>query len=229
MQRSSAYAPRRHPFYALPLAIQAPIAVGLALLALWPVTFLFRSPLAWLFAPLMASWGFFATTPFLRMVGFYRYYSPYLCVMLPTRRRLDVHLGTSFDHLLTLRPRDRGSPARRLMLRGALDGLLAIARDIEQGTLPETVIIEGTSWFFTERTARRLGFELVAPSWFGRLIPIVISLDIMLMSSFTRGRFHLPAVGRVRRARTTGARLLAQQARIREIRDRLARSDEPAQ
>lgn len=214
---------RPHPFYALPPPLRAPLALVLAVLAVAPLGTLVVEPLAWLALPLMASWAFFATTPLLRAVGFYRYYSPYLCAMLPTARRLDVHLGTSFDHLLTLRPGDAGAQARARLLVGALEGLIAIAEEVDAGTLPPDITVEGTSWFFTPSTVHRLGFETTPPTWFGRVVPFVIALDIIAMASFTRGRLTWPRITQVRRAVTTGARLSAHRARLLALRDRLAR------
>ena len=216
-----------HPFYALPRGLQHVAAVVLFALAVAPPLLVFRWPLLVLAAQLMASWGFFATTPLLRAVGFYRYYSPFLCAMVPTRRRLDIHLGTTFDHALTVWRGEPGRVARNRVLVGALDGLLAIAGEVEAGRLPEAVRVEGTSWFFTERAAQRLGFELARPTWLGRLIPFVIALDITAMASVTQGQLTLPRVHRVHRAVTTGARLLARRSHLEALRDRLAR-DLPA-
>lgn len=214
---------RPHPFYALPGVVRVPSSIGLAALAVAPLPLLWVEPWTWLLAPLMASWGFFATTPLLRMIGFYRYYSPYLCAMVPTPRRLDIHLGTTFDHTLTLRAADRGAQARASLLVGALDGLIEIADQVEQGRIDVDATIEGTSWFFSESTVRRLGFELAEPTWLGRLIPFLIALDIMWMTQFTRGRWAWPRLNRVHRAVTTGARLLEHRGRLRSLRSRLAR------
>lgn len=215
---------RPHPFYALPCWLRAPLTLVLAAAAVAPLGLLLESPWWALALPLMASWGFFASTPFLRALGFYRYYSPYLCAMLPTPHRLDIHLGTTFDHALTMRPRDVGAVARAELLVGALDGLLAIVRQVERGHISGDVRVEGTSWFFTESTVRRLGFELAPPTWFGRLVPFLIALDIWVMTSFTRGQLASPQISRVRRAVTTGARLVAHRSKLEALRARLARS-----
>lgn len=214
---------RPHPFYALSPILRAPVTLALAVLAVAPLALLWVWPWSWLLTPLMASWGFFATTPFLRAVGFYRYYSPYLCAMVPTPQRLDIHLGTTFDHVFTMRASERGGVARARLLVGALDGLIEIATQVEQGTVDRSATIEGTSWFFSESTIRRLGFEPAAPTWLGRLIPFLIALDITMMTSFTRGALVWPRISRVSRAVTTGARLLEHRDRLRALRSRLVR------
>ena len=217
-----------HPFYRLPLAVQWAIALPLALSTLLPFILALHNPWILLGSPLWVSWGFFASTPLLRLVGVYRYYSRYLCVMFPTQRRLDIHLGTTFDHVPGLRLRNRGRVARSQLLVGALDGLIAIADQVDAGQLSPDVTVEGTSWFFTASTVERLGFELAPPTWLGRAIPWLIALDIALMYSFTQGRIALPPTRGVRRARTTGATLLAHRPRLVALRDRLQRSAERA-
>ncbi|HHO51630.1 MAG TPA: hypothetical protein ENK18_12335 [Deltaproteobacteria bacterium] len=215
---------RAHPFYRLPLLLQLPLAVLLFVAALAPWLLALQVPLLWLAAPLLLSWTVFATTPLLRLLGFYRYYSPYLCVMLPSSRRLDIHLGTSFDHLLTMRPWDLGRAAHAALLVGALDGLLAIAGEVERGTLEGDVVVEGTSWFFTASSAERFGFELAAPTPFGYLTVIVSLFDILMMYSFTHGHPTFPPIRGIRRAVTTGGKLLTQRRRLLALRDRLARA-----
>ena len=212
-----------HPFYRLPLGVQRVLACVLAASSLLPFGVAWHVPWVLIATPLWISWGFFASTPLLRWVGVYRYYGPYLCAMFPTSRRLDIHLGTTFDQLLTLRWADRGRIARAQLLAGALEGLLAIADDVERGHVPAEVTVEGTSWFFTASTARRLGFELAPPTLVGRLIPWLIAIDILLVYSFTQGRFAIPPMRGVRRACTTGQRLLEHRDKLHALHERLVR------
>lgn len=215
---------RAHPFYRLPLLLQLPLAVLLAAASLLPWLLALQVPLLWLATPVWLSWTVFTTAPLLRLIGFYRYYSPYLCAMLPNSRRLDIHLGTSFDHLLTMRPWDLGRTAHAALLVGALDGLLAIAGEVERGVLDRDVVVEGTSWFFTESSAERFGFELAPPTPLGYLSVFVSLFDIVWMYSFTHGHPTFPPIRGIRRAITTGSKLLAQRNRLLALRNRLARA-----
>ncbi|MBX2797850.1 MAG: hypothetical protein KTR31_09285 [Myxococcales bacterium] len=213
----------RHPFYRLPKPLIALATLALSVLALVPVAAAVRWPWLWLAFPLIISWGWFASTPLLRALGVYRYYSPFLCAMWPSKRRLDIHLGTSFDHAFALRPSDAGRTAQAKVLAGALDGLIAIADDVDRGHLDPDVRVEGSSWFFSPSTARRLGFRIEQPHLVGRLIPWLIVLDIAAMYSFTRGRLAWPPRLSVRRAATTAGELLAHRDQLTLMRDRLRR------
>ena len=85
-------------------------------------------------------------------------------------------------------------------------------------------MVEGTSWFFTRSTVERLGFTLQPPTLVGRLVPLIVALDVVLMYSFTQGRPAIPRLFGVRRAVTTGRSLLAHRPTLVSLRDRLARS-----
>ena len=181
-----------------------------------------------LMVPLMAVAAQFFTAPVLYLIGHLRYYSPLLLVEGPTPALYRIHGGTSFDYFVHLRWADRGAPARRKTMRWYLQGLLAIADEVEAGKVPGSVRIVGTSYVFGERTARRLGFTVEPPDPAMRGGLMLNYLNLFWKYSFARGRLAFPNLKRIRQAATTGDELLRHRPRIQALLDRIARDRDGA-
>jgi len=175
---------------------------------------LLRFPAAVVAIPLLLSTYQLSITPAFRLLGIYRYHSPMLKVTIRTSRIYEIHGGTNFDYLLHLRWSERGPAAARKVMILYLEGLLDIARKVAQGTLPRSVTIAATSYFFRDQSAERLGFTILEPSLRLRLNLVANLLDLILMYSFTRGRLAFPQIWRVRQAVIRGEQLLAHQSSI---------------
>ncbi|HEV2147840.1 MAG TPA: hypothetical protein VGR37_10595 [Longimicrobiaceae bacterium] len=163
----------------------------------------------------------FVTAPLAYLLGHYRYLSPMLLVEKPTLEEYRIHGGTNFDYFVHLRWRDRGPSAARKTLRYYLEGLLALADEVEQGRLPAELRIVGTSYIFTPSTARRLGFTMEEPAR-GALLGLYLNyLNLLWKHSFARGRLAFPDVHRIRQAATTGGTLVRHRPRIEALLRRL--------
>jgi hypothetical protein len=186
--------------------------------------------IAWLLLfPLWMPLIQFASAPLLHLLGHYRYYSPMLLVEKPTAEEYRIHGGTNFDYFVHLRWRDRGPPAARKTLRFYLQGLLAIADDVEDGRLPGELRIVASSHIFTPTTARRLGFELEPVGTTARLGLYLNYGNLLWKHSFARGRLAFPDLGRIRQAATTGERLARHRGSIEGLLRRLERTPPSAE
>ena len=156
----------------------------------------------------------FTMAPFFKMVGVYNYVSPMLLVYGATSEKYELHSGTPFDILFLFSFAERGKIAQKKMLRYFLEGLLEIIARIERGEVLATAIIYGDSYFFSDRTAKKLGFKI------GKTLQSVAynvyfnALDIFWIYSFTQGRIAFPSLKNIKRAETTGAVLLEHKAAI---------------
>jgi hypothetical protein len=175
---------------------------------------LLRQPIGFLALPLAMTALQFTLAPTMRALGFYVYYSPMLKVTLRTATRWELHGGTLFDYVMTLRWSERGVSAARRVMVLYLEGLLEIARGVESGRVPWAVEIAGASYFFNETTARCLGFELQPASWRLRLNLAANFLDLFLQYSFTRGRFAIPKIWDIRQAVVRAGDLSARRSSI---------------
>lgn len=164
----------------------------------------------------------FAMTPFLTLIGVYKYYSPMLLVYKPSQVKYDIHSGTSFDYLMVMKWKDSGLKARRLIWCHFLQGFVRIAEEIEAGKLSPNVQIEGTSYFFSEQTAKRLGFTLTTPSPAYRFNLLINFVDLIWMYSFAQGKLAFPQVLKARKAVISGQHLLEQKAYYEQLIQRLS-------
>lgn len=185
--------------------VQLAVAMGIQIAALLPLWMLLGSVL---FAPL------------LRLAGVLRYCSPYLVVTRSGKGKLDLHGAMIFDYFLLFRWSDRGAPAVRKILVWYVDGLLSLAREVVEGRLSIDTTLSGTSYIFSENTARRYGFDVeraAAFSWGG----VLTYPTQVLTYSFARGRWTFPPVLRAKRATIDAATLCSQIPRLERMRKRL--------
>ena len=178
--------------------------------------------------PLWMTAANFFCSPLLRLVGALRYVSPYLVVTRSGKGHLHLHGASLFDYLLLFRWTDRGPPAVRKILAWYVEGLLALAREVEQGRIPPETVLCATSYIFSASTARRFGFKVERASRFsfGGLLTYPTQL---VTYSFAQGRWTLPPVAKAKRATITGAALSAHTARLQRLRERLLEPTRAAQ
>jgi hypothetical protein len=205
-------------FYTLPTFWQWFLALLLLIVGFLPALVLieltyqnaFYSLLFLLYVPV----GQFSTAPFFKLIGVYTYYSPMLLGYMANETQIDLHSGGSFDYLFVMTNSKAGLTFRNCVLKYHLEGLLNIIKQIEKGAIPETVIICGTSYFMSQRTIHKLGFELKQPSMFYRINLFVNMLDLIWMYSISKGYFKIPAVWKAQKAETTGSKLIQQKNNI---------------
>ena len=194
-------------FYKQPLFLQWFEAVVLLIIGFFPALTIIElsytqaifSLLFLLYLPL----GQFSMTPIFKLTGIYKYYSPMLLGYMANNAQIDLHSGGSFDYLFVMRKYKAGIEVKNRLLSYHLEGLLNIIGQIENDTLPKTVIISGTSYFFNERTLSKFGFELEKPSFFYR-----INLFVNVMYSFSQGRLAMPKLWNARKASISGGKLV---------------------
>jgi hypothetical protein len=151
----------------------------------------------------------FASTPFLRKLGIYRYYSPMLFTV-PTHRVTELHLGTSWDFMLQAE-----SPRSTMTLLA--EGLLGLCGAVERGEIPKGEVIEGTVCFLNEPTLKRFGFQTRFPGPIHLLMVLANFPELSILQSIAKRSFAPVRLSRVRRVSTTPERLLAQKPVLQEL------------
>ncbi len=163
----------------------------------------------------------FLYTPLFRLTGGYTYYSPMLLGYMVNDQQIDLHSGTGFDHLLVLRKLKPGIELRNKILHYHVEGLLNIISMIEKKQIPETVSVVGTSYFFSDRTLNKLGFQIEKASLYYRANLFINFIDLFWMYSLSRGKVSIPAVWDAKKAMITGNKLVAQKKQLELLYARL--------
>jgi hypothetical protein len=213
-------------FYKLPKILQWLLALLLLVSGFFPALVLielgYAHPIAYLLVIFYVPIGQFSFTPFFTLLGVYRYYSPMLLGYTPSDTQIDLHSGGSFDYLFVMRKYKSGIEMRNRLLLFQLEGLKKIIQLIEDKAVPESVNIVGTSYFFSNRTVQRIGFELIEPSLFYRINLFVNFLDLLWMYSLSQGKWAIPKVWQAKKVQISGQKLVENKAQLEALYDKLS-------
>ncbi len=208
-------------FYNQPKILQWIFATMLLILGFLPALFIIEKREAqsifYLLFIIYVPIGQFTFTPLFRLLGIYTYYSPMLLGYMANDKQIDLHSGGSFDYLFVMRKYKSGVEFRNRLLIYQLEGLIKIIHLIENKSIPATVNIVGTSYFFNESTLNKLGFELETPSLFYRINLFLNFIDLIWMYSLSKGKFAIPRFWSVKKASISGNRLLATKAQLTQL------------
>ena len=156
----------------------------------------------------------FLFTPIYTLTGGYTYYSPMLLGYMANDTQIDLHSGTSFDHLFVLRKYPLGTPLRNRILLYHLEGLLRLIQLIEEKRIPESVNIVGTSYFFNDRTLLKLGFQIEKASLFYRINLLINGIDLFWMYSLSQGKLAIPTLWDAKKASIQGNQLVQSKPKL---------------
>jgi hypothetical protein len=163
----------------------------------------------------------FLFTPIYKLTGGYTYYSPMLLGYMANDKQINLHSGTSFDHLFVLRRYKSGTALRNRIMMYHVEGLLNIISLIEHKRIPESVNIIGTSYFFNNRTLNSLGFQIGKATLFYRINLFINFIDLFWMYSLSKGKVAIPAVWDTKKAKITGVDLVAQKTKFEGLYQKL--------
>ena len=159
----------------------------------------------------------FLFTPIYTLTGGYTYYSPMLLGYMANDTKIDLHSGTSFDHLFVLRKYPSGTPLRNRILLYHLEGLLQLIQLIEEKRIPESVNIVGTSYFFNDRTLLKLGFQIEKASLLYRINLFINGIDLFWMYSLSQGKLAIPTLWDAKKASIQGNQLVQSKPKLQAL------------
>ena len=183
----------------------------------------YSNPIYYLLFIIYVPVGQFAFTPFFKLIGVYKYYSPMLLGYMANDHQIDLHSGGSFDYLFVMRKYRAGIEIRTKLLIYHIEGLIKIIQLIENKSIPETVNIVGTSYFFNDRTLSKMGFDIVNPSLFYRLNLFINFIDLTWMYSLSQGKLSIPKLWNAKKASISGAKLVESKKAIEDLYDKMKR------
>lgn len=205
-------------FYQLPKTLLWLVTIALLIIGFAPAIFIiemaYNSPLYYLLFLPYVPLAQFAFTPFFTLIGSYKYYSPMLLGYMANDKQIDLHSGTSFDYLFVMRNLKAGMGFRNTLFMYQAEGILKLIDLIETKQISPTVQIIGTSYFFNQRTLRKMGFDMLKPSLFYTLNLYLNFIDLFWMYSLSQGKVAMPHLGNAQKAWTSGQRLLEHKSQI---------------
>ena len=212
-------------FYKQPKILQWIEAILLLLFGFSPALSIIEKghsqPIFYLLFIIYVPIGQLAFTPIFRLIGVYKYYSPMLLGYMANDRQIDLHSGGSFDYLFVMRRYRAGIEIKYKLLLYHIEGLIKIIELIEKKSIPETVSIVGTSYFFNDRKLSKMGFEIVNPSIFYRLNLFINFIDLIWMYSLSQGKLSIPKLWNAKKAIISGAKLIESKMIIQDLYDKM--------
>ena len=212
-------------FYKQPKILQWIEAILLLLFGFLPALSIIEKghsqPIFYLLFIIYVPIGQLAFTPIFSLIGVYKYYSTMLLGYMANDRQIDLHSGGSFDYLFVMRRYRAGIEIRYKLLLYHIEGLIKIIELIEKKSIPETVSIVGTSYFFNDRTLSKMGFEIVNPSIFYRLNLFINFIDLIWMYSLSQGKLSIPKLWNAKKAIISGAKLIESKMIIQDLYDKM--------
>jgi hypothetical protein len=122
-------------FYKQPKILQWIEAILLLLFGFIPALAIieigYSHPIYYLLLIIYVPVGQFSFTPFFKLIGVYKYYSPMLLGYIANERQIDLHSGGSFDYLFVMRKCKSGIELRNRLLMYHLEGLLKLIELID--------------------------------------------------------------------------------------------------
>lgn len=198
----------KNNYYNRPLAIQWIFAILLLAVGLSLTIPLLIGPFGLLWLPLIAPVFNLSTVPLFKLIGYFKYLNPFVLSTVQTDKQYDLHNVFTFDYLIHFKWSDRGLKVQRTLLMHYFMALITIIERIESGILSPKVIIVGHSYFFSERTAEKLGFKVSKASFFWIANSAIQFIELSSLYSFSQGKWAMPKFWKVKRAEILGSELV---------------------
>ena len=208
-------------FYDLPKFIQWIIAIILMVVGTGAMLPLIASSYGLLVLPILAPFLNLVSVPLLRLIGFYKYLNPYVLSTVQTDKQYDLHNIFTFDYLVNFKWADRGRKAQKILLVHYFKALITIVERIETNQLSSEVVIVGHSYFFSNRTAKKLGFKVSNAGSFWVFNSALQFIELTYLYSFSQGTWAIPKFWKVKRAEIVGCDLVKKKEVLERLVDKM--------
>ena len=177
----------------------------------------FTSPWKYLMMAFFLPVNSFTVMPILTLLKVADFKSELLFVTKDPSKNYDIHFGSFFDSTLSGLFIGKRGGFKDLMMYFLVDGLLQIIKDIEAGKIDREAVIRGSSYFFNEKTAHKFGFESMTNKTSHKYILFLNYLEILLVFSFSKGKFSWPNLGDFKSVKTTGAEMVKNKEYVEKL------------
>ncbi len=165
--------------------------------------------LFWILYPFIFVVAQMIDTPTMVQRGKLVYFSTFFLVEHVEDKRLRIHAGTIFDYLFAFHWKHRGTAARKIVVQEFILGMKDFAMFLQNSEISPDTIIEGSSYFFSAKNAKKFGFDLEEAAPSTKFLLIINFLVVFLQYSFIQGRAAFPPIHKVKGAFATKAKLIS--------------------
>ena len=192
----------KHGFYLRPKKEQVwiQIKIGLAsflvfiliLILCWRIDFFL--PLIICIPIMLSLIAPFFDVPALKKSGDLVYYSPLFLAEKQKKDKITIHGGTLFDYVFVIDRELNGRRRMNFILQQYLEGLDRLIDCLHKENSGD-LTIQGTSYILNERTAQKLGFQVVQTDFLQRCILIYNYFNLLVANSIAKGKWTFPKLG----------------------------------
>lgn len=208
-------------FYQYPLYVQWTFALVLFTGGVALLSPLFLNAYGLIILPFIAPLLNLITVPLFRLIGYYKYLNPYVISTEQSDKTYDLHNIFTFDYLVNFTWADRGKTVQKTLLLHYFKALETIIGRIGRDELSPNVLIVGHSYFFSSRTAEKLGFTVKKAGVFWVFNSCIQFIELSYLYAFSQGKWTFPEFWKVKRAEIHGHELVKKKTTIQELITRL--------
>ncbi|MBN7816973.1 hypothetical protein [Algoriphagus pacificus] len=136
----------------------------------------------------------FFDVPALKRTGDLVYYSPLFLAEKTKKGKMIIHGGTLFDYVFVIDRKMNGRKRMNFILQQYLEGLDHMINHLEKEEI-EKLTIRGSSYIMNERTAQKLGFQVVQTDFLQKCILVYNYFNLLFSYSLAKGKWTWPKLG----------------------------------
>jgi len=141
----------------------------------------------------------FFDMPSLRKSGKMIYFSPLFIAEKPQNSIIKIHGGTLFDYCFVIDKKMNGKQRTNFIIQQYLQGLLYF---IEKYENENELKIRGTSYILNERTAKKMGFEIIETDMLQKIILFYSYFNILISNSIAKNKLSFPNINETKTFQT---------------------------
>jgi hypothetical protein len=139
----------------------------------------------------------FFDIPSLKKTGRLIYFSNLFIDDRESKGIIIIHGGSLFDYTFVLDKTLKGRQRNNYIIQQYIQGLLNLIENLEKKAFAE-VKVKGATYILNDRTAKKLGFEIVKTDFLQKLILTYNYVNLLVSNSFAKGKITFPRLGKVK-------------------------------
>lgn len=163
----------------------------------------------------------FFDIPSLKKSGRIIYYSSLFLTEKPKNGVVKIHGGTLFDYWFVIDRKMNGKQRTDFIIQQYLEGLLSL---MEEHKHHKQMRVRGTSYIINERTAEKMGFEILETDLLQKAIITYNYFNILISNSIAKNKLAFPNLGKTKTFEAEIGRLVQRREYIERLHKSMKRS-----